>query len=463
MNLNSQHICTLNIVSTSLLFFIHILQTNIHKHQSNHITQFLCNVLLSIQILVKNKILLKLTNILALSVCSSSKTAAKRVLKYGLLELLIPGAAVIRFAIAFKDGIQQKIQLKPDMLLQTLCVFVSSRHPVLAAVLHNASIVKNFRAKKLIIAPDYIRPVIRFFDVPTQFERVHCDDFIQEQEARYRAFLKQMRFECGTITPGYPEMDQKDIYWKMEPVKNELYANEPEYVFEIRFSQVEGYMELQTTELLQLLSIYYKLQLDVKEFVALLKYNSLPEKSIASLELLNVIKPNLSPDEALVAILVCLTQRFQREGFDDNYNIQVQHVFSKIFNDRSPNQRAAMSCAWSVITEKHLVDQRHDKLYFQAMVSGDSKMYETVLRQLKAKEPGSLLQATCWLLTHSPSLMRDSSYEKQKRNYELAILALNRVFLYPVVNFEILSGYVQQKAQAIIQLIDAKSLNGIYL
>ncbi|CAL6096471.1 Transmembrane_domain-containing protein [Hexamita inflata] len=448
---------SLSIIAIKILYSNNINQQNVAK------LNFLQNLFISCQILIKNKTLLKIGNILALTVCTSSRNVSQQILKLGLIELLIPSAVVIRFAIALKDGIQSKIQLQSNMLLQTICVSLSIKHPVLAAVLHNASIVKNFRAKKLIIAPDYIRPVIKFFDVPTQFERVHCDDFIQEQEARYRAFLKQMRFECGTITPGYPEMDQKDIYWKMEPVKNELYANEPEYVFEIRFSQVEGYMELQTTELLQLLSIYYKLQLDVKEFVALLKYNSLPEKSIASLELLNVIKPNLTPDEALVAILVCLTQRFQREGFDDNYNIQVQHVFSKIFNDRSPNQRAAMSCAWSVITEKHLVDQRHDKLYFQAMVSGDSKMYETVLRQLKAKEPGSLLQATCWLLTHSPSLMRDSSYDKLKVKYEQADQLFNKLFHFDNVTFEILSQRVSQRASVLIQLMDIKNVSGIYL
>ncbi|CAL6074135.1 Transmembrane_domain-containing protein [Hexamita inflata] len=315
----------------------------------------------------------------------------------------------------------------------------------------------------MIVAPEYIRAVISFFDVETQFQRVHCQDFIQTQESRYRSFLKQMKFECGQITPGYPEMDQKEMYWKMKPITNDLYKNEPEYIFEIKYSPIEGYMELQTTELLQLISNYYKINIDVAEFVSLLKFNSFPEKCISSLELLNIIKPNLIQDEAMVAILVCLTQRFQREEFDDNNSIQVQHVFSKIFNDRSPNQRAAMSCAWSVITEKRLVDQRYDKLYFQAMVSGDSKMYETVLRQLKQKELNQQLFATCWLLTHAPSILKDSAYDKLIIRYTQAYVQLNKIFTFDEIQFEQFSVYVRLRAAVLIQLMDVKNTNGLFL
>ncbi|CAL5984431.1 Transmembrane_domain-containing protein [Hexamita inflata] len=258
-------------------------------------------------------------------------------------------------------------------------------------------------------------------------------------------------------------MDQKDLYWTMQPIKNEIYENIPKHIFEIRYSKVEGFMELQTTELLQLLSIYYKIDIDVSKFVQLLKYNTLPEKCIASLELFNILKPTLTQEEAMVAILVCLTQRFQREGFDDNYNIMVQHVFSKMYNDRNPNQRAAMACAWSVITEMNLVDQKYRKLYFQAMVSGDSKMYETVLRQLKSKDFNAQLLATSWLMTHSPSLMRDSSYDIQKTNYENAYGVFEKIFHYDVVDFVTLSILVCERAAVLVQLMDVKSTNGVYL
>ncbi|CAL6042069.1 Transmembrane_domain-containing protein [Hexamita inflata] len=272
-----------------------------------------------------------------------------------------------------------------------------------------------------------------------------------------------MRLECGQISTKQPQTDQKETYWKMTPIKNLLYENTHESIFNISFSQVEGYMMLQTTELLQLLSINYKIELNASQFVQLLKYNSLPEKCIASLELLNILKPCLNADEALTAILFCLTQRFQREQFDDQLIILVQHVFSKIFNDRSPNQRAAMACAWSVITEMRLVDQKIKNLYFIAMVSGDTKMYETVLRQLKNKEPNSLLQATCWILAQSPALMKDSSYEQQKIRYRVSQQLFSKFFDYTQIDYDTLVIYTQRKAADMLQLMDVQSTVGIYI
>ncbi|CAL6035886.1 Transmembrane_domain-containing protein [Hexamita inflata] len=270
-----------------------------------------------------------------------------------------------------------------------------------------------------------------------------------------------MRFECGQISPIIPQINQKETYWQMAPVKNLLYENTHESIFNISFSQVEGYMMLQTTELLQLLSINYKIELNASQFVQLLKYNSLPEKCIASLELLNILKPCLNADEALTAILFCLTQRVQREQFDDQLIIQVQHVFSKIFNDRSPNQRAAMACAWSVITEMKLVDQKYINQYFIAMVSGDTKMYETVLRQLKNKEPNSLLQATCWILARSPALMKDSSYEQQIINYRISQRLYNKYFNFDIIDYDTLVAFAQRKASELLKLMDVKSTTGI--
>ncbi|CAL5984391.1 Transmembrane_domain-containing protein [Hexamita inflata] len=310
-----------------------------------------------------------------------------------------------------------------------------------------------------------MRPTIKFFNIQLQFIRGHNEEFLISQDNRFRQFLNQVQLECGQITPGYPQTDQKDIYWTMQPIKNDIYKNIPKHIFEIRYSNVEGYMELQTTELLQLLSIYYKISIDVSKFVSLLKYNSLPEKCIASLELFNILKPTLTQEEAMVAILVCLTQRFQREGFDDNYNIMVQHVFSKIYNDRSPNQRAAMSCAWSVITEMNLVDQKYSNLYFQAMICGDTKMYESIMRQLKSKEEYSILNGTAWLLAHSPQLIRDSSHDILKVRYEQMYDVFIKIFHFDIINYEKLSDVVCARAAVMVQHMahDIKSTNGIYL
>lgn len=38
-------------------------------------------------------------------------------------------------------------------------------------------------------------------------------------------------------------------------------------------------------------------------------------------------------------------------GFDDHYVVQIQHYFSMIFNDRSPNSRAALAAGLQLIKE----------------------------------------------------------------------------------------------------------------
>ncbi|CAL6082085.1 Transmembrane_domain-containing protein [Hexamita inflata] len=180
------------------------------------------------------------------------------------------------------------------------------------------------------------------------------------------------------------------------------------------------------TELLQLISNHFKLNINVRQFGKLLKFNSLPEKCVASLELLNMLKPTLNQEEAIVTVLLCLTQRIMRGAFDDHYIITVQDYLSKMYNDRSPNQRAAMACGWSIITEMNLVDQKFANLYFEIMVCGDSKMYEKVRYESQNKICNYYIHALAWLLCHSPMLVRDSSYHIQKNNYskEMCILGV---------------------------------------
>ncbi|CAL6053741.1 Transmembrane_domain-containing protein [Hexamita inflata] len=314
-----------------------------------------------------------------------------------------------------------------------------------------------FHSKSEIVSPDYLRPVIKFFKANYYFTKVAVDEFIASQEKEYRTFLERMHCECGLISSNPVDMNQKDLYWKQQPINNILFENDPQTIFDVPQQHIEGFMELQMTELLQLLQLHYQLNIDVIQFGKLLKFNSVPEKSIASLELLNLLKPKLTQDEAIVAILVCLTQRIRQFGFDDMHIIITQHFHSKIYNDRSPNQRVAMATGWSIISEMNLVDQKLDKLYFDSMVSGDTKMYESVLTQLKFKLPGSYMKSVCWLLQHSHAIMKDASYETISQRYEKIFAHFVKIFYYEVINFEKLCNLIQERAIVLLKLLELKT------
>ncbi|CAL5978498.1 Transmembrane_domain-containing protein [Hexamita inflata] len=289
------------------------------------------------------------------------------------------------------------------------------------------------------------------------FKQTEGEKFNTIQETKYKEFLKNVQSECGihseyknAVTP----MDQKQIYNENKPVMNTIYSQTPDTIFQVHPVDIPVFLELQMTELLQLLANHYKLKIKVREFGTLIKYNSLPEKCVASLELLNMLKPQLTPDEAIVILLVCMTQRIMRGAFDDQYVITMHDYFSKMFNDRSPNQRAAMACGWSIITEMNLVEQKHANLYFELMICGDTKMYERVLQETIHKQPMHLLHSLAWLLCHSPMLMRDTSYQIQKDNYKKVVTMLHRVFICPYGEYPVLADYTLDKAKGLMKQLD---------
>ncbi|CAL6101928.1 Transmembrane_domain-containing protein [Hexamita inflata] len=310
--------------------------------------------------------------------------------------------------------------------------------------------------QELPITPQYLSPIINFYQVKNIFLPTKRDVFNQLQEDKFKRFLSNVQTECGvSLEQSQVAMNQKQLYYEGKSIANEIYGQTPDVIFEVQTTQIEVFLTLQMTELLQLLSNYYRLHIDAAQFSALLKFNSLPEKCVASLELLNMLKPALSPDEATAVILLCLTQRVVRGAFDDNYIIIMQDHITRMFNDRSPNQRAAMACGWSIISELRLVEQKHSNLYFELMVFGDTKMYTQVLFQTVHKLPQHHLHSLAWLLCHSPMLMRDSSYEIQKRNYDKIKNVLDNIIVeINEMDYAILADYVLEKGKVLLQHLD---------
>lgn len=99
--------------------------------------------------------------------------------------------------------------------------------------------------------------------------------FNQLQEDKFKRFLSNVQTEGGVSQDQSPvAMNQKQLYYEGKPIANEIYGQTPDVIFEVQATQ---------TELLQLLSNYYRLHIDAAQFSALLKFNSLPEKCVASL------------------------------------------------------------------------------------------------------------------------------------------------------------------------------------
>ena len=137
-----------------------------------------------------------------------------------------------------------------------------------------------------------------------------------------------------------------------------------------------------------------------EEYSILLKYSKIPKLSVDALCFLTALQPKLSQNQTLVAALVALTWRSGYSGWSDESVIVVQHYLARIFNDRTPNQRASMVVGWSLVKQHfpELVTPENQKLFCQMMLAGNKAAFPMLFKNLQLKKENSIPPMVGWLI-----------------------------------------------------------------
>lgn len=260
----------------------------------------------------------------------------------------------------------------------------------------------------------------------TELER-----FGREQERLYREFMARLRPECGPQGRDMLEVpDHAQLYRQCRPPQNELFrAAADRELFRLRpnpavtDADCGQYRACAARAAQQNGLALADAQLDA--LVRLYRHSVYPGMSVASLRLLarnGSLGAVADGGVLLSALAVVSTLTAVHSGFDDHYVVQVQHYFSMVFNDRSPNARAALAAGLQLIRREcpellRLPGFREN--YALLMLAGDVKQHQHYVRRHAAGEPGAALLLLGQLLRNS-FIMRPGAVERMAEHQRRA-------------------------------------------
>ncbi|CAL5990679.1 Transmembrane_domain-containing protein [Hexamita inflata] len=302
--------------------------------------------------------------------------------------------------------------------------------------------------------PEYMTQILNYIGFNNKFEFKRLE-YEEHTQIHLNEKLHSVVTECGPIQHTPPPVNQIQMYYQQQNIINNIFKEAENPIFELNKQQIDGALVMQASSHLYTLQAKYQLQLPVN-ITQLLQFNQIPELCVTSLHLLTKLSPQLTPDEINILILCCLTQTIGVSGYNDHLVIAVQHYLSKLFNDRSPNQKAAMCCGWSLVNEQQLLDPKLEKMYYQCMIASDTKSYETIYNCVKYKNVNSSLEAISWIISHSSALIKDQSFEIMKKLYSEKANEISDIFKFIAVDFDQLNQETLIRSQKLLEMMGIK-------